>query len=134
MDSDPITWFVCRSLGKSVVRALLERGERAEHHDTHFAQDAEDSLWLPDVAGRGWIMLTKDKAIRVRAHERNPFLLAGGRGFFLSGGNLPGDEQSRRFVNALPKMKKIVSSNPAPFLAIVSAKKVELLKPPKRRR
>ncbi len=134
MKPAPIPWFVCRSLGKSVARALVERGEKAEHHDDHFAQDAEDSVWLPVVAGRGWIMLTKDKAIRVRAHERNPFLLAGGRGFFLSGGSLPGEVQVKRFVLALPKMKRLVSTTPAPFLAVVSATTVELLKGTRRPR
>ena len=129
-----VTWFVCRSLGRSVSRALVEAGEVAHHHDDHFAIDALDEDWLPIVAENGWVALPKDKRIRLRFQERERFLAAGGCAFFLSGGNLPGAEQVRRFVHALPRMKALLAVTPAPFLGIIGAKTTSVLKPPKTRR
>lgn len=65
-DDEP-TFFIDRSLGsRDVPEALRAAGARVEVHDDHFDQDAEDAIWLPEVGGRGWLVLTKD--IRIRRH------------------------------------------------------------------
>jgi hypothetical protein len=129
-----VTWFVCRSLGRSVWQALADAGELVHHHDDHFASDAPDEDWLPIVAEHRWVALTKDKQIRLRFHERQSLLVAGGCAFFLSGGNLPGAEQARRFVSAVPRMKALLATTRAPFLGIVTATTTTILKPRKRHR
>jgi hypothetical protein len=60
------TFFVDRCLGKSVGIALQQAGLRVEFHADHFADDADDATWISVVGQRGWIVLTKDKAIRTR--------------------------------------------------------------------
>ncbi|MBW4511803.1 MAG: hypothetical protein KME64_35665 [Scytonematopsis contorta HA4267-MV1] len=57
-------FFIDRSLGKHhVANALRGNGEVVEIHDEHFSQSEQDVTWLPDVASRGWIILTADQNI-----------------------------------------------------------------------
>jgi predicted nuclease of predicted toxin-antitoxin system len=56
-------FFVDWCFGKTVVNALREAGALIEHHGDHFKQNAPDTEWLPVVGDRGWVVLTKDKAI-----------------------------------------------------------------------
>lgn len=59
----------------------------------NFAQDAEDETWIPAVAQKGWIIVTRDLAIRRRPAERAAWLAANAvvimvRGEKLSGADL----------------------------------------------
>ena len=77
---------------------------------------------------RRWIVLTKDDRIRYRVTERTALVSAGVRAFILTSAQLSGIEMAAAFVAALPRIKRIVTSNPAPFIARVSRHgKVDLL-------
>lgn len=70
MDPTP-TFFIDRSLGRrQVAQGLKDAGLQVEIHDDHFDQAAEDTVWLVEIARRGWLMLTKDKNIGYRPLER----------------------------------------------------------------
>jgi uncharacterized protein with PIN domain len=70
---EPFTWFVDRALGRRLAQELRAAGWKVEIHDDHFEQDAEDTLWLADVGRLGWVVLTKDKAIRRNAKVLHRF-------------------------------------------------------------
>ena len=71
-------FFVDRSLGRHIVaRALRVAGVLVEVHDDHFAQNAPDEVWLPEVGRRGWAVLTKDERIRYRDAETTAAIAAG---------------------------------------------------------
>src|SRR5262249_51331803 len=53
----------------AVPTALRAAGAIVEAHADHFAQDASDDEWLAAVGTRGWIVITKDTAIRHRGTE-----------------------------------------------------------------
>jgi PIN like domain len=57
-------FFTDRDLGRQFPEALQAAGLQVERHDQHFAADTPDSVWIPEVARRGWIALTRDKRIR----------------------------------------------------------------------
>jgi uncharacterized protein with PIN domain len=61
------TFFVDRSLGRRLGIALREAGWNVELHDDHFKDDTPDEKWLEEVGKKGWVVLTKDKAIRKKA-------------------------------------------------------------------
>ena len=64
------TYFVDRDLGRHILPDELEAaGLTVERHIDHFAQDAADELWLPEVAKRGWVILTGDKHLLRRPLE-----------------------------------------------------------------
>ena len=54
-------YFFDRTFGRSVPLALSLLGLRVELHDAHYAQDTGDDEWLPEVASKGWVVLTEDR-------------------------------------------------------------------------
>jgi hypothetical protein len=112
---------VDRALGTiTVAAALRSAGCTVEIHDQHFAPDAKDTEWLPEVGRRGWAVLTKDHHIRTRQSELVALLKAGVAAFVLTAGDLSGPEMAAAFVRALPKIKRMLVGEPRPFIARVS--------------
>src|SRR6266849_6394462 len=115
-----IVFFIDRSLGRRVVsQAIRAAGEAVIVHDDCFPQDAHDRVWLREAGAKGWVVLTKDSKIRHRQNEIAELLSARVRSFVLVSRNLLGSEMARIFVKALPAMKKLSASQPAPFIAHV---------------
>lgn len=56
--------------GPEITTGLRAGGVRCERHRDYFDQDAEDATWIPDVAARGWVIVTRDLAIKRRPFER----------------------------------------------------------------
>ena len=114
-------FFVDRSLGgKLVVAALRAVGAEAVAHDDVFPQNATDETWLAEAGGRGWIVLTKDGAIRRNPHEKAMFHAARVRVFTLARRNLSGPEMAELFAMALPGMRRRAIAIPAPFVFSIS--------------
>jgi predicted nuclease of predicted toxin-antitoxin system len=103
-----------------VADALRQAGVDVEVHDDHFRRDAEDEEWLREVGRRGWVVLTRDRRIRYRSHERAALIQAGVRAFVLVAGNLSGREMAAVFVKALPAMRRFMVRHPPPFIAKVT--------------
>jgi hypothetical protein len=99
---------------------LRDIGETVEIHDDHFAPDARDEVWLAEVGRRGWIVLTKDDRIRYRVTERTALTSANVRAFVLTSTQMQGSEMVAAFLKALPRMKRLLTNRPAPFIARVS--------------
>ena len=118
---DTTTFFLDRSLGKHLVaNALLSANISVEVHDSHFPTDAKDEHWLPEVARRGWIVLTKDRRFHNRVLEISAIANSKAKVFKLTVGNLQGREMAEIFVKASQKISRVASSNSAPFIATVN--------------
>lgn len=64
---DPLTYVVDLNLGKGLVNALRSRGVDARFlPDCGFSQDTHEEVWMPAVAAKGWVALSKDENIRRR--------------------------------------------------------------------
>jgi hypothetical protein len=70
----------------------------AEVYGEKKAQRLADETWLTDAGRNGWIVLTKDDAIRRRPNERDAMTEAHARVFCLTNRNLKGAEQAQLFV------------------------------------
>ncbi|HEY0621083.1 MAG TPA: hypothetical protein VGD15_25970 [Kribbella sp.] len=102
-------FFFDRSLGKASAARLRARGWTIHLIAEFYSDDATDIAdehWISEGCARGWILLTKDKKIRYRAHELGA--LERGHLFCLASGNLGLDEMARRFVDAEPAMLSAV--------------------------
>jgi predicted nuclease of predicted toxin-antitoxin system len=125
---------VDRSLGlyvaEQVRAAAASYGATVELHRDHFTDDAPDTEWLTAVGARGWIVLTKDKAIRRKTAEREALVAARVRLFTLTGGNLTGEQMAQLFVTNLTKMARLVKRQNAPFVAGVTRTGVQLYQLP----
>jgi predicted nuclease of predicted toxin-antitoxin system len=100
-----------------------------EAHDDHFAQEAPDEEWIPEVAARGWVILTKDKNIRRRAGEREALVTSQARIITLTSGNMRGAAMSALFVGHLAEMEQLASTQPAPFVAILGPGGMQVMLP-----
>lgn len=127
--ADRPTFYVDRCLGKGVGQALRDAGARVEAHDDHFAQAEADAAWIPEVARRGWVILTKDKNIRRRAGEREAAVSASARIITLTSGNRRGAEMAALFVANLAGMEELAATQPAPFVAILGPGGLQVVMP-----
>ena len=99
--------------------ALRAAGYAVEIHVDHFRQDAPDEEWLAGIAGRGWILLTKDGRIRRRVLERRALKAAGVHAFFLGNRQLTGREMASAFLAAIPRIFRVVDASDGPILGSV---------------
>jgi predicted nuclease of predicted toxin-antitoxin system len=68
---DAFTYYLDANLdGPDLVRTLRDAGVRCEAHRDHFPGDAADEDWMPVVAASGWVIVTRDFAIKRRPAER----------------------------------------------------------------
>lgn len=101
-EPDELTFFVDRSLGKSIVAGLRAAGLKvlsmADVYGEKAAQLLPDEVWLRDAGENDWVVLTKDDAIRRRPAERDALTEAEVRVFCLTNRNMRAADQTERFV------------------------------------
>ena len=109
------TFFLDRALESYVLRdALKALGAHVQMHRDHFREDADDVDWLPVIARREWVVLSKDQYNWL---ERRSIKNAKGRAFLLVRGELSGQEQASIICKALPKILRLLDLAPRPFIA-----------------
>jgi predicted nuclease of predicted toxin-antitoxin system len=118
---EPFTWFIDRSLGRKIVLALRKAGFQVEEHAAHFADDAPDAEWLSEAGRRGWVVLTKDKAIRRNALEHAAIVAAKVACFSLGHGNLKSEQMAQAFVAARVRMEKALRRHGPSMTASVTS-------------
>jgi len=92
-----------------------------EVHDDHFSQDALDPEWLKAVGERNWIVITRDERIRYNVAEKQAIRRAKVRAFVLAAqGNLRAEMLAAIFLQALPKIRRVVEKQKPPFIAKIS--------------
>ncbi|AUX48227.1 hypothetical protein SOCE26_097580 [Sorangium cellulosum] len=137
---EPFTYFVDRSLGRGLVVEALRAAKLEVHvHDDHFAQNTPDAEWLVEIGRRGWVVLTKDKNIRVNALERVALIRANVACIMLGRGDLTAASMAQIFIDALPLIQRVLRRFALPLAASLSSAKSirvllaagEWLKPPK---
>lgn len=77
-------------------------------------------MWLPVVAEKRWIILTKDKAIRYNELEQRAVIQSRAREFVFSSGNLTAAQMAEALVSALPKMQRLARRTEPPFIASIT--------------
>jgi len=101
MTTQPRTYYLDANLdGLELLRRLREGGMRCERHRDHFAQDAEDEAWIPEVAAKGWIIVTRDVAIQRRPAERSAWISTGAVVIMVRGDRLSAEEMARMLLTA----------------------------------
>jgi glycogen synthase len=89
-------------------------------HDDHFAPDEQDHVWLPKVAAKGWVILTKDKDIRHRQLELDAVLNNEAYMLTFGTGDYSAQEMAEAFHLALPKIRRAVARYFPPLIARIS--------------
>jgi hypothetical protein len=116
-----LIFFIDKCLGRKVVaEALRAQGERVEIMEDHFDKDADDTIWVPEVGRRGWVILTKDRALRHNSLEQIALLKSNTHSFILTSADQTAAQMANAFVTALNDMKKMIGKFPPPFVATVT--------------
>ena len=113
-----LVYFTDRDLGQRFPDILMAAGIDVERHKTHFADDAPDEEWIAEVAKRGWIAITHDKAISRRPNERQAVLDAG-LGLLIMVGAAPYPDLAQNFVVTRTRIDAFVERHTRPFIARV---------------
>jgi hypothetical protein len=116
-----LTYFLDHQIGRYVVAEHLRAaGANVEVHLDHFAGDAPDTEWIPKVAQRDWVLITKDQHIRRNPLERAAYESNGLRGFVVTGGDLSGKELGELLVRCLEGMARRAHNRPGPLMFAIS--------------
>ncbi len=113
-------------LGKKLAAELRGVGLRVEIHQDHFASDMPDTEWLRVIGERGWISLSKDKAIKRVPEELEAVKVFKVRMFVLTRGKYNGDEMAGIFIANLLDMGRTLKRHKPPFIARVSRNGIKM--------
>lgn len=83
--------------------------------------------WLEKCGEKGWVALAKDKAIKKNELEKRALINAEIAAFFLTSGELSGEEMSLAIIGALHRIANLLENQKLPFIARITPQgKVEL--------
>ncbi|HEY0191156.1 MAG TPA: hypothetical protein VGC42_08550 [Kofleriaceae bacterium] len=98
---DGLVFYLDANLdGPELVKALRGVGMACEAHRDHFAKDAADEDWMPAVAARGWVIVTRDFAIKRRPMERAAWTRANATIVMVRGDKLSSADMARMLITA----------------------------------
>ena len=116
-----LTFFLDHQIGRYTVAEMLRAaGANVEVHLDHFPGDMPDIQWIPKVAERDWVLITKDQNIRRNPLERVAYESARLRGFVATGKDLSGKELGELLVRCLPGMVRRTAGRGGPLLFTIS--------------
>jgi len=98
-----------------ILEALIVHNIQYRRHRDSFPRGTADEIWLPFVADRGWIVLTKDKRNRYNEIERDAVRRHRVREFYFGSGNFSGADMAEALLAAVPQMKNLSRFHSAPF-------------------
>src|SRR5262249_48808690 len=109
---------------KDLQRALQAKGAHVEVHRDHYKADEDDQIWLPEVASKGWVIISQNQFNEL---EREAIRNAGGRAFLIVHADMKGQVEAVMVAASLPKMLRILKANKPPFIArLYNPKKILL--------
>ena len=122
---EPWTYFVDRCFGTGVVPARLREvvaadGAKVIVHDDEFPQNTKDVAWLPIVGERGWVLITKDNALRKNVLETNAILHSGVAAFAMGSAGHTAERNAEGIVTALRAIERCLRRFRPPFIATVT--------------
>jgi hypothetical protein len=103
-----------------ILEALQANVVQYRRHRDHFARGTPDERWLPFVAERGWIVLTKDKRNRYNEIERDAVRRHRVREFYFGSGNFNGAEMAQALLGAVSQMRELSRKYSAPFVGSIT--------------
>ncbi|MCH8988186.1 MAG: hypothetical protein IIA92_05190 [Chloroflexi bacterium] len=112
--------FFDRSVGVTIPRILQSRDLRfplqVEYHETHFAMDEEDDVWLPQVGQRGWTVVGHDYSYHTKLNELSAIKQYDIGCFYLWGSESPRWQKLQCFARAFDRMVVLDANTPRPFI------------------
>lgn len=103
---DAFVYYLDANLdGPEVVTRLRDAGMPCEPHRDHFAPNADDEAWIPAIASRGWIIVTRDFAIKRRPAEREAWSTADATVIMIRGEKLSAADMAKLLLDAYARRR-----------------------------
>jgi hypothetical protein len=113
--------FVDRSLASKRLPAMLERmGFEVELHNRYFVPDAEDDIWIPEVAARQWVILTADKRLSVEPLNKEAVRSSNAQVLLVSDGKSLPEQWAACLIVGRLKIEQLLDRNPGPVFIMIS--------------
>ena len=110
-------FFTDRDLGENIFPSILRSGGiQVERHVDHFPHNTRDGVWIPEVAARGWYILTHDQKIRYRPLEKAA-VLKNGAGMFILIGRASHRELAQNLINTFAQITRFIEKYQRPYIA-----------------
>jgi hypothetical protein len=109
--------------GPELVKRLRDGGMPCQPHRDHFAPDARDDAWIPEIAARGWVIVTRDFAIKRRPNEREAWSSARARAIMIRGERLSADDMAKLLLaaHAHGRLDNYIAKRTAPMILYLNA-------------
>jgi hypothetical protein len=91
-----------------LVEALVGAGHIVHRRKDNFPVGTDDVDWIPIVAEKRWVILTRDKSQRKNVSELNVIIISGARQFCLPRKGT-GEKMAQITLDALPEIQRLVS-------------------------
>lgn len=103
-----------------IIDVLIAIGVQFKRHRDFHPRGALDETWLPFVAERAWVVLTKDKRNRYNEIERDALRRHRVREFYFGSGNFTGAEMAQALAKAISGMKRISRAYTPPVVGSIT--------------
>jgi hypothetical protein len=107
--------------GDTIANALRAGNVPVRRLSEELDRSAEDAVWLPVIAARGWAIATRDNRMRHRPSERAAISAADTILVVLRGNSLRGEAMARILVDAYPGLKRLVARYQPPMIIHIYA-------------
>ncbi len=96
-------------------------------------QTTPDDIWLAYAGERGWVVITKDYNIRRHRVALNALIRNRVKAFVLTDPHQIAEEMAETIVRALPRIRRLATNHPPPFIARIAKSGIVSLIPLRRR-
>lgn len=117
-----MTFFLDENLHGRVVPGILRAvGIEVEQHKDHFEQGLEDTVWIPEVARRGWVAVTLDVNTRKALVEVQTIVTSKARMIHMTHSkNASHKKYAQNFVNTLGEINAFVGKHQPPYVVMLT--------------
>ena len=105
---------------RELADALHQRGRVVHMHRQVFPDGTPDRIWIPDVAARGWIIITRDRRLQDRHLEWMAFLRAKARVLWFKGDRASSRAITDAFLSALPAIDSLTAELQPPYIVKIT--------------
>jgi hypothetical protein len=101
---------------RELADALHQRGRLVRMHKQVFPDGTPDRVWIPEVASRGWIIVTRDRRLQTRHMEWMAIRRAKARVLWFKGDRASNVDITEGFLKALPKIDALTAALQPPYI------------------
>jgi hypothetical protein len=121
---DALVYYLDANLdGPELVGRLRDGAMPCEAHRDHFAPDAPDTAWIPEIAARRWVIVTRDFAIQRRPGERAAWSTANATVVMIRGDRLSAADMATLLLtaHAQKRLDNYIAKRTAPMIIYLGA-------------